>query len=280
MKYLEAAKFGNDYLINKNIQNYKLDVEILASKIINKSREHLITNQKNEFTKKELRKFKELLKKRNKKQPIAQIIKNKEFWKKNFYIDKNVLVPRPDSEHLVEEALNLIKPEKNYSILDIGSGSGCLIISILLDRIKSRGVALDISKKAIKVSKINAKMQHIENRIKFIHSDIDKVFRGKYDLILSNPPYIKKHKIKYLDDEVKIFEPQIALDGGIDGISKVKNVILKSSKLIKRGGRLIIEIGFDQKFKVREILKKNNFYVNKFVKDYSNKDRCIVATKL
>ncbi len=280
MKYFEAVQIGNNYLFNKNIKNYKLDVEILASKIINKSREHLITNQKNEFTKKELRKFKELLKKRNKKQPIAQIIKNKEFWKKNFYIDKNVLVPRPDSEHLVEEALNLIKPEKNYSILDIGSGSGCLIISILLDRIKSRGVALDISKKAIKVSKINAKMQHIENRIKFIHSDIDKVFRGKYDLILSNPPYIKKHKIKYLDDEVKIFEPQIALDGGIDGISKVKNVILKSSKLIKRGGRLIIEIGFDQKFKVREILKKNNFYVNKFVKDYSNKDRCIVATKL
>ena len=280
MKYLEAAKFGNDYLINKNIQNYKLDVEILASETINKSREHFLLNEKNKFTKKEFKKFNKLLKQRNNRQPLAQIINKKEFWKKNLYIDGNVLIPRPESEHLVEETINLIKDEANYSILDIGCGSGCLIISILLERIKCRGTALDVSKKAIKVSKINAKMQHIQNRIKFIHSDIDKVIVGKYDLIVTNPPYINKHKIKYLDDEVRIFEPKLALDGGIDGLSKIKNIILKSSKLIKRGGKLIIEIGFDQKFKVQEILKKNFFYVNKVVKDYSGKDRCIISTKL
>ena len=280
MKYLEAAKFGNDYLINKNIQNYKLDVEILASETINKSREHFLLNEKNKFTKKEFKKFNKLLKQRNNRQPLAQIINKKEFWKKNLYIDGNVLIPRPESEHLVEETINLIKDEANYSILDIGCGSGCLIISILLERIKCRGTALDVSKKAIKVSKINAKMQHIQNRIKFIHSDIDKVVVGKYDLIVTNPPYISKHKIKYLDDEVRIFEPKLALDGGIDGLSKIRNIILKSSKLIKRGGKLIIEIGFDQKFKVLEILKKNFFYVNKVVKDYSGKDRCIISTKL
>jgi release factor glutamine methyltransferase len=280
MKYLEAAKFGNDYLINKNIQNYKLDVEILASETINKSREHFLLNEKNKFTKKEFKKFNKLLKQRNNRQPLAQIINKKEFWKKNLYIDGNVLIPRPESEHLVEETINLIKDEANYSILDIGCGSGCLIISILLERIKCRGTALDVSKKAIKVSKINAKMQHIQNRIKFIHSDIDKVIVGKYDLIVTNPPYINKHKIKYLDDEVRIFEPKLALDGGIDGLSKIENIILKSSKLIKRGGKLIIEIGFDQKFKVLEILKKNFFYVNKVVKDYSGKDRCIISTKL
>ena len=280
MKYLEAAKFGNDYLINKNIQNYKLDVEILASETINKSREHFLLNEKNKFTKKEFKKFNKLLKQRNNRQPLAQIINKKEFWKKNLYIDGNVLIPRPESEHLVEETINLIKDEANYSILDIGCGSGCLIISILLERIKCRGTALDVSKKAIKVSKINAKMQHIQNRIKFIHSDIDKVIVGKYDLIVTNPPYINKHKIKYLDDEVRIFEPKLALDGGIDGLSKIRNIILKSSKLIKRGGKLIIEIGFDQKFKVQEILKKNFFYINKVVKDYSGKDRCIISTKL
>jgi protein-(glutamine-N5) methyltransferase, release factor-specific len=232
MKYLEAAKFGNDYLINKNIQNYKLDVEILASETINKSREHFLLNEKNKFTKKEFKKFNKLLKQRNNRQPIAQIINKKEFWKKNLYIDGNVLIPRPESEHLVEETINLIKDEANYSILDIGCGSGCLIISILLERIKCRGTAVDVSKKAIKVSKINAKMQHIQNRIKFIHSDIDKVIVGKYDLIVTNPPYINKHKIKYLDDEVRIFEPKLALDGGIDGLSKIENIILKSSKLI------------------------------------------------
>ena len=280
MKYLEVAKFGNDYLINKNIQNYKLDVEILASETINKSREHFLLNEKKKFTKKEFNTFNKLLKKRNNRQPLAQIINKKEFWKKNLYIDDNVLIPRPESEHLVEETINLIKDAANYSILDIGCGSGCLIISILLEKIKCRGTALDVSKKAIKVSKINAKMQHIENRIKFIHSDIDKLIVGKYDLIVTNPPYISKHKIKYLDDEVRIFEPKLALDGGIDGLSKIKNIILKSSKLIKRGGKLIIEIGFDQKFKVQEILKKNFFYINKVVKDYSGKDRCIISTKL
>ena len=280
MKYLEVAKFGNDYLINKNIQNYKLDVEILASETINKSREHFLLNEKNKFTKKEFNKFNKLLKQRNNRQPLAQIINKKEFWKKNLYIDGNVLIPRPESEHLVEETINLIKDSANYSILDIGCGSGCLIISILLEKIKCRGTALDVSKKAIKVSKINAKMQHIQNRIKFIHSDIDKLIVGKYDLIVTNPPYINKHKIKYLDEEVRIFEPKLALDGGIDGLSKIKDIILKSSKLIKRGGKLIIEIGFDQKFKVKEILKKNFFYVNKVVKDYSGKDRCIISTKL
>ena len=280
MKYFEAVKIGNKYLLNQNIKNYKLDVEILISKITNRSREYILLNQNKKLTKKEFYKLNKFLKKRKKKQPLAQIIKNKEFWKKSLYVDGNVLVPRPDSEHLVEEAIKLINPKKRYRILDIGCGSGCLIISILLERPYSRGVAVDISKKAINVSKINAKMQHLGNRIKFIHSDIDKVFSGKYDLILSNPPYIKKHKIKYLDDEVKIFEPRIALEGGLDGLLKIKKIILKSSKLIKRGGRLVIEIGFDQKFKVKKILEKNNFYINKIIRDYSNKDRCIVATKL
>jgi len=280
MKYFEAVQIGNKYLLNQNIKNYKLDVEILISKITNRSREYILLNQNKKLTKKEFYKLNKFLKKRKKKQPLAQIIKNKEFWKKSLYVDGNVLVPRPDSEHLVEEAIKLINPKKRYRILDIGCGSGCLIISILLERPYSRGVAVDISKKAINVSKINAKMQHLGNRIKFIHSDIDKVFSGKYDLILSNPPYIKKHKIKYLDDEVKIFEPRIALEGGLDGLLKIKKIILKSSKLIKRGGRLVIEIGFDQKFKVKKILEKNNFYINKIIRDYSNKDRCIVATKL
>ena len=280
MKYLEAAKFGNDYLINKNIQNYKLDVEILASETINKSREHFLLNEKSKFTKKEFNKFNKLLKQRNNRQPLAQIINKKEFWKKNLYIDGNVLIPRPESEHLVEETINLIKDEANYSILDIGCGSGCLIISILLERIKCRGTALDVSKKAIKVSKINAKMQHIENRIKFIHSDIDKVVVGKYDLIVTNPPYINKHKIKYLDDEVRIFEPKLALDGGLDGLSEIRKVIKKSSELIKKNGKFILEIGFDQKNKVINLLKKEGFYINSIQKDLANNDRCIVSTKI
>ena len=168
----------------------------------------------------------------------------------------------------------------SYNILDIGTGSGCLIISILLERQRSYGIAVDISKRAINLAKYNAKIQQIQNRIKFVNSNIDKFYQGKYDLIISNPPYIKNYKINYLDDDVKLYEPKVALDGGIDGYSKTKKVIEKSSKLLKTNGKLVLEIDDKQKIFINEILKKNKFYINKIVKDLAKKYRCIVSTKI
>ena len=258
----------------------KLDAEILLSSVLNKDLKEIIFDKKLNLNQSKINIFKELIRRRKHGEPIAYILKKKEFWKYNFYVDNSVMIPRPDSEVIIEEILKLIKKNEKKKILDIGTGSGCLIISLLNERKKLYGDAIDISKKALNVAKFNAKIHHLQNRIKFYQSSVDKFFKGKYDLILSNPPYISSLNIKYLEKDIIDFEPKLALEGGLDGSLILKKVIKKSSTLIKVGGKLVLEIGFDQKFKVMRLLKDEGFYVNKTVKDYGNNDRCIVSTKI
>ena len=262
------------------IKNPKLDCEILLSNVLKIEREKLLINLIEEINEKDLNNFNNLIDRRKKKEPIAYIIGYKEFWKKKFKVNTNVLIPRPDTEHLVEEALKLIPNSSSLNILDIGTGSGCIILSILCERSKCYGVALDISKKALNVAKYNAKIQHIENRIKFVNSDIDKFKLGAYDLILSNPPYIKNYKINYLDEDIKFFEPNIALSGGIDGYSRIKTIINRSKILIKKKGKLFLELGNDQMNQTARLLKNRGFFINKIVKDLARNNRCIVSTKI
>ena len=262
------------------MQNPSLDSEILLSKVLKIDRNKLLLNLEHKLKKNEIIEFKKLIERRIKNEPIAYILGFKEFWKQKFKVSKDVLIPRPETEHLVEEVLKIIPREAAYSVLDVGAGSGCIIISILLERRKSLGVAIDISKKALNVAKYNAKIQHIENRIKFVNSDIDKFFIGKYDLVVSNPPYIKNYIINYLDDDVKLYEPRIALRGGMDGYSNIRKVIIKSSKLIKTRGKFVLEIGNEQINFVKSILKSNGFYINKIVKDLAKNYRCIISTKI
>ena len=258
----------------------KLDSEILLSKIIKKNRQYLILNSNEELKKENIKLFNYLLKRRKKGEPIAYLINKKEFWKQNFYINQNVLIPRPDTEILVEETLKLFNVNSKLNMLDIGTGSGCILISILKERRNFFGTGIDISKKAINVARFNAKMHQLSNRVKFYNSDIDKFLIGKYDLILSNPPYIRQQELKYLEKDIKCFEPKLALDGGKDGFSKITKVISKTSTLLKRNGRFILEIGFGQKKKILSILKQNNFFINKVVKDYGKNDRCVISTKI
>ena len=148
------------------------------------------------------------------------------------------------------------------------------------DRKNFYGTGIDISKRCLKITKINADKLRVSNRIKLFKSDVDKFNLGKYDLIVSNPPYIKTFKIKYLERDVAEFEPKLALNGGLDGLSEIRKVIKKSSELIKKNGKFILEIGFDQKNKVINLLKKEGFYINSTHKDLANNDRCIVSTKI
>ena len=178
----------------------------------------------------------------------------------------------------MEQALRLIKNDQSKRILDIGVGSGCLSISILNERVNCKCDAIDPSKNALKLAKINANLHQLLDRIKFYKRDVDNFYNDKYDLIISNPPYINKHKIKYLG--TINYEPKIALDGGLDGLEIIRKVILKSKYLLKTNGKLILEIGYDQKYKVTNFLKEKNFFINKIIKDYGNNDRCIVSTKL
>ena len=190
------------------------------------------------------------------------------------------MIPRPDTELLVEETLKLFNVNSKLNMLDIGTGSGCILLSILNERRNFFGTGIDISKKAINVARFNAKMYQLSNRVKFYNSDVDKFLIGKYDLILSNPPYIRQQDLKYLEIDVKDFEPKLALDGGKDGFSKITKVISKTAMLLKRNGRFILEIGFGQKNRILNILKQNNFFINKVLKDYGKNDRCVISTKI
>ncbi len=278
MDIQSALKKGQSILIDHNIISAKLDSEILMSQAIRKNKKFIILNLHKEIKKKDLDYFDNLIQERAKSKPIAQIIKKKDFWKYEFIVNNNVLIPRPDTEILIEQALKLIKNKNRLQILDIGIGSGCILMSILKEKKNLIGTGIDISDKSLQISKVNGYKLRLNNRLRLFKSNIDNFNTGKYDLIVSNPPYIKKSNLKCLEKDIG-FEPKQALDGGLDGLSEIRKVINKSSELIKRSGHFIIEIGFDQKIKVKKLLRDKGFYIKKTVKDLSNHDRCIVSIK-
>ena len=271
---------ATNILKDNKIKSPSLDSEILLSKVIKKARKYVILNGKENLKIEYLNSFKNLIERRKKGEPVAYLINKKEFWKNEFYVDTNVLIPRPDTEMIVDQVLKLYKKNSQLNILDIGIGSGCILLSLLKERPNFYGTGIDISKKSINVCKYNAKILHLTNRVKFYNSDVDNFNIGKYDIIVSNPPYIKLSSLKYLVKDVIKFEPKLALSGGLDGFSKIRKVISKAATLIKKNGKLVLEIGFNQKHKTKEILKKEGFYINKTLKDYGNNDRCIISTKI
>ncbi len=280
MNILEALNKGSAKLKRNNINSFQLDSEILLSEIIQKDRKFLILNYDKELKKKTLENFDDLISQRAKGKPIAYLIKKKSFWKDIFEITSDVLIPRPDTEIIVEEVLKLTKNMRNLKILDIGVGSGCILLSLLKEKKNFTGVGIDISKKCIDLCRKNSLKLGLNKKVKLFNSDVDNFNYGKYDLIVSNPPYIKSCDLKYLDRDVVDFEPITALDGGKNGLSNILKVINKSSELVKIKGKLILEIGFGQKNDVKKILVNKGFYINKIVKDFSNNDRCIISTKL
>ena len=271
---------GINILQKNKIANPQLDSEILLSNSIKRDKKHIILNPKEVLNLDQLRKFKSLIERRKKGEPIAYLINKKEFWKDEFFVNKDVLIPRPDSELIIEQVLKIYSKDVQLQVLDIGTGSGCILLSILKERSNFYGTGIDISKKSINVSKFNAKQLNLTKRVKFFHSSVDNFNNGKYDIIVSNPPYIEQLCLKYLEKDVVNFEPKLALSGGLDGFSKIRKVINKASILIKKNGKFILEIGFNQKNKVKKILKEEGFYVNKAIKDYGNNDRCIISTKI
>ncbi len=280
MNINSAITNGSKILRNKFIPSYHLDSEILMAKTIKKDRNYILLNSDNNLNKNDLNYFFKLIEQRSLGSPVAYLTNKKFFWNSEFFITKDTLIPRPDTELIVENALSLTKQKKKINILDIGVGSGCILLSILKERKNFYGTGIDISKKCLKISKINATNLKVNSRLKLIKSDVDKFNLGKYDLIVSNPPYIKSYKFKYLERDVVEFEPRLALNGGLDGLSEIRKVINKSSELIKKNGKFILEIGFDQKNKVINLLKRKGFYINSTQKDLANNDRCIVSTKI
>ena len=280
MNIKNTLNCGLEILSDFNVNNSILDSELLLAKAIKKDRQYVILNSKENINKNSLNIFFDLIKRRKKGEPIAYLTNKKEFWNEIFYIDKNVLIPRPDTEIIIEQLLKISLKRSQLQVLDIGVGSGCILLSLLKERPNFYGTGIDICKNSINISKYNAKMLHLKNRIRFFHSSIDNFNIGKYDIVVSNPPYIEFLKLKYLEKDVFNYEPKLALNGGLDGFSMIRKVIEKTSVLIKKKGNFFLEIGFNQKSRVKEMLKENGFYINIILKDYGKNYRCIVSTKI
>ena len=279
MNLENIIKKASQTLKNHNIHSHDLDAEVIISNIMGVKREYLITKNKIMVPEKIVKEYDIAIGRRIKKEPVAYIIGKKEFWSKDFIVNRNTLIPRPETEILVYKVIKYFK-NKRINILDIGTGTGCILLSILKELNRSRGIGIDISKKAVQIAKINSKNFNLMHRSKFKVCDLENYSVGKYDLIVSNPPYILSQDMKNLSEDIINHEPKLALDGGVDGLDLIKKVIYKSNRLLKRDGLLALEIGFNQYRKVLGILKKSRFREIGKEYDYNSNVRCIISTKI
>ena len=274
-----TVKKASQILKNHNIHSHELDAQIILSNIMGVKRESLITNNEINISKKIMEKYDSAIKRRIKKEPVAYIIGKKEFWSEDFMVNHGTLIPRPETELLIYKIINFFK-NKKINILDIGTGSGCILLSILKELNFSRGIGIDISAKAIQIAKVNSKNLNLFYRSKFKVIDLNKFNIGKYDLIVSNPPYIPSRDIKNLSKDITNYEPLTALNGGSDGLDLIKKVIYKSNHLLKREGLLALEIGHSQYQKVSYILRSNGYREMSKEYDFNRNVRCIIGTKV
>tara|TARA_Y100000590_G_scaffold142504_1_gene163541 strand:+ start:683 stop:1519 length:837 start_codon:yes stop_codon:yes gene_type:complete len=278
MKTYELINLGSRFLRDNRILSSRIDSEIILSHIMGVTREKLLIHEQNIKSDK-IKKFKSLILRRSKSEPVAYITKAKEFRSTNFFVDKNSLIPRPETELLIDPIVSIFRRRKLF-FLDAGIGTGCIIFSILRELKHSRGVGIDKCKKTILNAKKNLINFKLQNRTKLLHRPIDKVFTYKFDLIVSNPPYVINRDIKRLSDDIKRYEPTFALDGGNDGLDVIRKVIYKSKHILKSNGILALEIGEGQHIDVIKMLNNNNFRLKETIKDYQNNIRCIFSTLL
>ncbi len=271
---------GSKILKKQNIDSHQIDAELLLSKAIRKDRVFLLTNDEYKVSQKETSDYLNFILRRKHHEPLSYIIKRKEFWSLGFKVNHNVLIPRPETETIVEQVVRRFKGKGSLNILDIGTGSGCILLSILKELKNSYGTGIDKSFKALTIAKKNSRKLNLLQRAKFIHCDVDNFNFGTYDVVVSNPPYICSRKIGYLGEDIKGFEPRMALDGGSSGLETITKVIIKAEKLLKTRGSLFMEIGDGQSRMVSSVLIKNGFRLVKRFFDYNKTIRCIMSTKV
>ena len=278
MTIMEAIKKGMIELKNSNIESPKLKSRLLMQFTLNKPRQYVIVNDREELNENQRKKYFDAILKMKKGIPLEHITHQKEFMKLNFFVDENVLIPRQDTEILVEEVIKIAQKTNAKKILDLCTGSGAIAVSLAKYLPEVEITAVDISNEALKIAKKNAISNQVENQITFISSDMfTNLNDEKFDIIVSNPPYIKRNVIESLDEEVKK-EPYIALDGGEDGLYFYKKIIKESYQYLKYGGYLCLEIGFDQKIDVIELIENEEKFENTYSKkDLYDNDRVIVT---
>lgn len=278
MTIKETIRKGMIILKTNNVTEPNIKSRLIMQFVLNKPREYLVVYDKEKLTLRQEVNYFKAIKKLCNGIPIQHITNRQEFMKMTFFVDENVLIPRPDTEILVEEVIKIAKKINAKKILDLCTGSGAIAISLAKYIDKSNITAVDISDKALNVAKLNAKNNEVEDRITFVESDLFKnLKKEKYDIIVSNPPYIKKEVLKKLDKEVQK-EPKLALDGGYDGLDFYRKIINKAEEYLKFNGYLCFEIGYDQKEDVENLLEEQEKYINiTCKKDLCDNDRVVIA---
>ena len=278
MTISDAIKKGMIELKNVNIEEPKLKARLLMQYVLNESRQYVIVNDMEQLYKAKEKQYLEEIKILKKGVPIEHITHQKEFMKLSFFVDKNVLIPRQDTEILVEEVIKIAKKINARKVLDLCTGSGAIAVSLAKYLPQAEITAIDISNDALKIAKKNAISNNVQNQITFISSDMfTNLGEEKFDIIVSNPPYIKTNVIKNLDIQVQN-EPYIALDGGKDGLDFYKKIINESYQYLKYSGYLCLEIGFDQKIDVIELIENTERFTGTYSKkDLFDNDRIIVT---
>ena len=266
----------------ENFSSKQLEARILLSYTLNITQETLLINYSKELTKTEEYRFFQYIQRRKSLEPIAYIIERKEFYGMDFFVDKNVLIPRPDTEILVDEVIleyNKNFPDKKITILDLGTGSGAIAVSLAAGISLSRITATDISDSALTIAKKNAVSNNVITQIEFIKSDwYSNLNHNKFDFIVSNPPYIDSADKPYMSQETLLHEPQDALFANDNGLIHYRKIISGATSFLKNGGKIFLEIGFNQSQSVTSILQKHQFTEIIIIKDLSGHDRIIKAT--
>lgn len=275
MRIEEAINLGKENLKKENIEDALLKTRLLLCYILDKPKEYLIINNKESLSKEQEEIFLEYLEKLKSGHPLQHITHKQFFRNCELYVDENVLIPRPDTEVLVEEVVKLARKVDASSILDLCTGSGAIGIALSKET-NAEIVATDISKKALEIAEKNSKLNKAE--VKFIQGNLFENIpkENKFDIIVSNPPYIETKTIETLSEEVKK-EPKLALDGGIDGLYFYREIAKQAISFLKINGYLALEIGYNQKTLVTKILLENNFMEISTIKDFSGNDRVIIA---
>lgn len=275
MNYREAFETGKGTLVAAGIEEAELDARLLLEEICGTDRNTLLVHGGREVTEEELAQYKEMLEKRSVHIPLQQIIGRQSFMGLDFYVDENVLIPRQDTELLVEEALKEL--HDGMRILDMCTGSGCILLSLLKYSNDCEGIGADISEEALKVAERNRVQLGLENAA-FIRSDLFEAVEGKFDLLVSNPPYICSDVIDTLMPEVREHEPRQALDGSADGLHFYRRILAECRTYLKPGGMLLFEIGYDQGEAVKRLMEENGFLEVEVKKDYGRLDRVVLGT--
>ncbi len=279
MRINELLEIGIEKLKTSQIKEPISIARRIMCFVLKKDKIYLVTNGNEEVEQSTKTEFLEAISKIQKHIPIQYITKKQEFMKIDFYVDENVLIPQPDTEIVVEEAIDIINRNKLSKVLDMCTGSGILAISIAKYTDASKITAVDISEKALEVAEKNAISNDVNTKIKFIKSDMFKNISEKFDLIISNPPYIRTDVIKTLSEEVKN-EPILALDGGIKGLDFYNIIAENAKKYLNENGYLVLEIGYDQKTEVVNLLEAQEYSEIRVIKDMGGNDRVIVCKNL